>query len=113
MARPALLMRMSRESTRSRAAPICAWLVTSSVRCVTRPCGWANGLLHTLGSASPQGFLDQRLPDAAIGPSNQTALPAIVMYTLPHETGTLRVPLEARADCCAEPGALVSQRESV
>ena len=68
-AMPAWLMKTSRDPASLAACWICAVLVTSRVRSdalVGVGQGLARAGIHPLGD-SAEGFLDQRLPDAAVG----------------------------------------------
>src|SRR5258708_34661406 len=82
----ALLMRTSRDSTASTARWICAGSVTSRVRGVTRPSGWARDWrvpAYTRLAPRARASLTSACPMPRLAPVTRTALPAIdVMMTI-------------------------------
>src|ERR1700694_4053621 len=80
---PALLMRISRDSTFLRAPSICAAFVTSRVRGVTRPSVWAKGWrvpAYTRFAPLLKASSTNARPIPRLAPVTKTALSAIFIF---------------------------------
>src|SRR6516225_10537718 len=83
---PALLIRTSRESTRSAAAWICAALVTSRAIGVTRAAGWARDRrvpAYTRFAPLLRASATRACPMPRLAPVTRIVLPAIVIAVAP------------------------------
>src|ERR1035438_3460356 len=97
---PALLMRMSRESTISAAAWICALLVTSRISGVTRASGCARAWrvpAYTRRAPLFRASLTSACPMPRLAPVTRTVLPAIAI-SAPCRYGPSAYPRSPRPD---------------
>src|SRR5690349_8957412 len=124
---PALLTRMSRDSKLSAAARICAALVTSKVRGVTRASGWARGWrvpAYTRAAPRLRASVTSACPMPRFAPVISIVLPSIFMSVAPVVRGprrlsggsliqTSRLPATRRDSPSDFPGSLADPRPRV